>query len=463
MRGTVSLSLLASALVVNAMAADSLESMLSEGKVSGQFREFTISREYEDTRTFGGPTRIGEDYTRKANTIGGYLKYETGSFNGVSLGAAAYTAIGVGLRSPRNDYFQVDPTLLGDKNENLFYLGEAYLQYKNGNTTFKGGRQKLDTPMAGSDDARMLPNLFEAYVLSNTDVKDTTLVAAHVTKFAQGTFGRVYDASASAGNAVLSVTSGYSLVDSRTHAGDFENMGKYAIGDNTAGVSVAAAIYSGIPGLKLQLWDYYAHDILNAVYAEANYGWSYASGVAPYVAAQWINEQDVGSNNKINKVESDFLAAKLGVKVANFDLSAALSHNTKDSSAAANGGTISPWGGMPAYTQGMVSRHQFMAGTDAWKVAAGYDWKNFGINLNTSAYYVEYDMDALNGYSANNAWTASESGFDIIFVPESIKKLQLRFRANFTDEFYERHVDATASKNGAVSWDEYRFIANYNF
>lgn len=464
MRGTVSLSLLASVLIVNAFGADDVAGMFSEGKVSGQFREFTISREYDDTRPYAGSgTGAGYDYTRKANTVGGYLKYETGSLNGLSVGAAAYAAIGVGLRSPRDDYYQVDPTLLGEKNENLFYLGEAYLQYKNGNTTFKGGRQKLDTPMAGSDDARMLPNLFEAYVLSNTDIKDTTLIAAQVTKFAQGTFGRVYNAaSSSTGDDVLSVTSGYSLIDSRNRVGDFVEMGKYAIGENTGGVSVAAAIYSGIPGLKLQVWDYYAHDILNAVYTEANYGWSMANGIAPYLGVQWINERDVGSNsisnatNKLSNIDNDFIAAKIGVKVANFDLYGAVSHNSKDKNAAINGGTISPWGGMPAYTQGMVTRHQFMAGTDAWKVAGSYDWKDYGINLNTSVFYVEYDMDALNGYSANHSWTAKESGFDIIFNPQTIKNLQLRLRANYTDKFKEY-------TNGELGWDEYRFIANYNF
>lgn len=448
MRGTVSLSLLASALVVNAFGADDVIGMFNEGKVSGQFREFSISREVDDTRP-----AANNDYTRKANTIGGYLKYETGAWNGLSLGAAVYGTIGVhlGNRSNVND---VDPTLLSKDNQNDFYLGEAYLQYKNGNTTFKAGRQKLDTPMAGSDDARMLPNLFEAYVLTNTDVKDTTLVAAHVTKFAQGTFGRAYTSG------ILSATSGYSLVDARGQTGDFTNMGEYAIGEKTDGVSVVAAIYSGIPGLKLQLWDYYAHDILNAVYAEANYGFSMGNGVAPYVAAQWINERDVGSNNvaALNKVESDFVAGKIGVKVANFDVYAAVSHNSKDSASdnGTHGGTISPWGGMPAYTQGMVTRHQFMAGTDAWKAAASYDWKNFGVKLNTSVYYAEFDMDKLNGYAANHAWTAKEKGFDVIFNPETIKNLQLRLRANYTDDFY----DVTT---GSVSWDEYRFILNYNF
>jgi hypothetical protein len=436
-------------MVISASAADDLAGMFKEGKASGQVRAFYIDRDYSGTVSTH----------RDATAIGGYLKYETGAWNGLNLGAAFYTSNGLFLGdktlSNGADNPEVDPTLLGKSNDSVTYMGEAYVQYKNGNTTFKGGRQKLDTPMAGSDDARMLPNLFEAYVLSNTDVKDTTLIAAYVTKFAQGSFGRVYNGG------VLSVTSGYSLVDSKTHVGEFVDMGTYAIGENTGGVSVAAAIYSGIPGLKLQLWDYYAQDILNAVYAEANYGWSYASGVAPYVAAQWINERDVGSNSvaAVQKVESDFIAAKMGVKVANFDLSAAVSHNSKDSDAdnGTHGGTISPWGGMPAYTQGMVTRHQFMAGTDAWKVAAAYDWKDYGVNLNTGVYYVEYDMDPLNGYSnAAASDESSESGFDIIYNPQAVKNLQLRLRANYARDFQE----TTA---GDVSWDEYRVIANYNF
>lgn len=444
MRHTLRLSVLASVLVMNVSAADNVVSMFSEGKVSGQFREFSISRDYNGASNF----------TRKANTVGGYIKYETGAWNGLSLGAAAYGTIGFSLND-RSNLKEVDPTLLSTNNQNDIYVGEAYLQYKNGNTLFKAGRQKLDTPMASSDDARMLPNLFEAYVLSNTDVKDTTLIAAHVTKFAQGTFGRVYDASLNHANAVLSATSGYSYWDSRNQAGTFTDMGKYAVNQNTDGVTVAGVIYSGIPGLKLQAWDYYAHDILNAIYAEANYGFSMSSGISPYIAAQYIREDNIGADYA-GKVKSDFLGAKAGVKVANFDLYAAGSHNSKDASATINGGTISPWGGMPAYTQGMVTRHQFMAGTDAWKVAGSYDWKSMGVNLSTGAYYASFKLDALNGYSAK-ACTTTESGLDVIYSPQTVKNLQLRVRANYTRDF------AQTIAGVGTDWDEYRFIANYNF
>jgi imipenem/basic amino acid-specific outer membrane pore len=438
MRGTVSLSLLASALVVNAMAADDLAGMFKEGKVSGQIRAFYIDRDYSGTPSIH----------RNGFTLGGNLKFETGSFEGLSAGAAFYTANRI-FRGIEKDTY--DPSIIGANGGSYSILGEAYLQYKNGNTTFKGGRQKLDTPLAGADDARALPSLFEAYVLSNTDIKDTTLIAAHVTKFAPGTFAIGYDA----GN-VLGMTSGYSGVagNGTKYSGEFVNMGDWAIGKSNNGVSAAAAIYSGIPGLKLQLWDYYAHDILNAVYAEGNYGIAFGA-IAPYIGVQYIKEDNIGSDYA-GDVNSDFIAAKVGVKVANFDIYGAVSQNSKDAASAANGGTISPWGGMPAYTQGMVTRHQFMAGTDAFKVAGSYDWKDFGLNLNTGVYYTSFKMDELNGYSANHSWTATEGGFDFIYSPEVVKNLQLRLRGNFPRDYKETATTHT-------EWNEYRFIANYNF
>lgn len=439
MRPVLHLSFLASIIVMNAMAADDLASMFSEGNVSGQLRAFYIDRDYS------GSTSTH----RNGTSIGGNLKFETASLEGLSAGAAFYTTNRI-FRGLEDDTY--DPSIFGPDGDSYSILGEAYLQYKYNNTTFKGGRQKLDTPLAGPDDARMLPSLFEAYVLSNTDLKDTTLIAAHVTAFAPGTFALGYDAGG-----VLGLTSGYSGVagNATKYVGEFVNMGEWAIGKDNDGVSVIAATYSGIKGLKLQLWDYYAHDILNAIYADATYGWSYASGIAPYIAVQYIREDNVGDDYAGN-VQSDFLAGKVGVKVANFDVYGATSHNSKDSGSAVNGGTITPWGGMSAYTQGMVTRHQFMAGTDALKASGSYDWKNFGVNLTTGVYYAQFDMDSLNGYSVNYSWTATESGFDMIYSPQAIKNLQLRFRGNFPRDFKET---ATSDTN----WDEYRFIANYNF
>ena len=446
MKKYISMSVLTLGLLssVSLNAAEDLSSMFKEGKASGQIREFSISRSVEYTDST-------KDYTRDANAIGGYLKYETAEYKGLSFGAAFYTTNGFLNDSDLTDYTKVDPTLLGPNNSNYTMLGEGYLQFKYKNTTFKGGRQKLNTPMAGADDARMLPNLFEAYVLINSDVEDTTLIAAHVTKFAQGTFGRVYNGG------VLAATSGYSAVDSRDQVGKFVNMGTYAVGSKTDGVTVLSATYSGIKNLKLQLWDYYAHDILNVLYGQADFKWNclLSDSVKPFAAAQFIKENDIG-DKLAGKVNGFYWGVKLGAKVENFTAYIAYSKTSENDAGdgSLENAIITPWGGMPAFTQGMVTRHMFIAGTKASKLAASYNWKALGPNLKTVLYYANFDMAKYNGYTSDDA---SETGFDVIYYPELVENLQLRLRGNFANDFNVNTAGDT------VGWNEYRFIANYSF
>lgn len=453
MKKYISTSVLAAGLLcsVNANAADDFNSMFSDGKVSGQIREFSISRsiEYSDPAT--------KDYTRTANAIGGYLKYETADLMGLSLGAAFYTTNGFGLGGNKANNSEVDPTLLGKDNDGYSILGEAYLQYKLGNTTFKGGRQKLNTPLAGADDARMLPNLFEGYVLSNTDIPHTTLIAAHINKFAQGTFGRAYS------NGILSATSGYSGADAKNQVGDFVNMGNYAVGKATDGVTAGAVIFNPNKYVKAQVWDYHAYDILNAIYGQIDLKWNclISDAVHPFLSGQFIKEDEIGDKllNQLGgdgKIDSTYWAAKLGFKVAGLTIYGAYSETSSNSATDASyaNAIISPWGGMPAFTQGMVTRHQFLAGTKATKAVISYNFKDLGANITTTAYYTSFDMDANSGYGIKR--TATEPGFDIIYNDAIIKNLQLRLRGNFPRKFAE-------SASGDVGWDEYRFIVNYNF
>lgn len=447
----ITLSVAALGLIVSANAVEDLSSMFSEGTTSGQIREFSVDREYQGS--------AGSTTHRRANAIGGHLKFETADYKGLSFGAAAYTTNGFLNDTDYTDLNKVDPTLFGPGNENLTFMGEVYFNYKYEKTNFKAGRQTLETPMAGGDDARMIRNLFEAYMLTNTDIDGVTLTAGHIQGFSQGTFGRVYNAAANDANALLSVTSGYSYVDSRDQVGDFTNMGTYAVGQKTDGVSVASVVYTGVENLKLQLWDYYAYDLMNVVYAQADYSWTCTlnENVKPYVAAQFIKEDNVGED-LAGDVNGMYWGAKLGAKVENFNAYVAYSQTTENDAQEAAKGTanaiLTPWGGMPAFTQGMVTRHMFMAGTKASKVAASYNWKGFGPNLSTVAYYTSFDMHENSGYGI--ARTATEAGYDIIYYPEAVKNLQLRTRANFPRSFAE-------SSSGTTGWSEYRLIVNYNF
>jgi len=446
MKKTVLLSVIASTMIMAGGDIKPVEPVVVEdvekdwGEIFGQSRTFYIDR------TYSGAI----NNNRNSLATGGYIGYKTPNFNGFTAVVAAYGTYGFDIHDEDADVIgsaSYDPSLYGGEFDNYAFIGQAYINYAFGNTNIKIGRQRLDTPMAGADDARMLPNLFEAAVLSNTDVENTTLIAAHVTKETVGTFGNVYGAAGA-----LSLQSGYGLGYKLGTNGDFADMGEIALGEgtNTDGVTALAVIYTGVEGLKLQAWDYIAWDILNAVYLQADYGWNclLSDSVKMKASVQYINETDIGDALAAS-VDSNYFAAKLG---ASFDgLSGYFSYSaTSDSDGTMNGGIITPWGGMPAFTQGMVTRHMFFSDTDTWKAAATYKFTDLG--LKASAYYVEFDIGQSNTYKPGQAWTASESGFDIQYDVAAVKGLNLRLRANYPRDFAP-----------GLDWDEYRLIANYNF
>ncbi len=435
-----------------AEAPVAIEAEKDWGEVFGQSRTFYIDRSYSGIL----------DNNRNSLNTGGYIGYKTPEFGGFSAVIAAYGTYGFEIHSisAEEDYADngkwnsYDPSLYGRDGENYGFIGQAYLNFTYDKTTVKAGRMRLDTPLAGADDARMLPNLFEAAVLSNTNIEGTTLIAAHVTKETVGTFGNIY------GGGVLGLTSGYGLGMKEALSGDFVNMGTVALGstdadgnyiDNeTDGVTALAAVYSGVEGLKLRAWDYIAWDILNAVYLQADYGWNclLSDKVKMKASAQYIHESEIG-DALAGDVSSDYFALKLAASLDDLSVYAAYSA-TGDSDGALNGGIITPWGGMPAFTQGMVTRHQFFANTDTWKVAGSYKFADYGVKA--SVYYASFDIGAENSYVADTSWDASEYGFDIQYNVASIEGLNLRLRANFPRDF----------KPG-LDWDEYRLIINYTF
>ena len=445
MKKYIALSAIAVGLLssVNVQAADDLSSMFSEGKSSGQIRAFHINRDDNQRND-----------NQVATAIGGHLKFETADYKGLSLGTALYTTNRI-LPSLETDAMGPNTTLLGNDGSSYSILGEAFLQYKYENTTFKGGRQKLNTPLAGADDARMIPNLFEAYVLSNTDVANTTLVAAYVTKMAPGTFANAYNGG------IVGATAGYTAVPGNTalYQGEFTNMGKWAIGEDTDGVAVVGGIYKN-DNFKLQAWDYLALDILNAIYLQGDVKWNclISDAVKPFAAVQFIKEDGLGSY-ATKDVDSMYFGAKVGAGIGGFKAYVAYSQQSDADATAGdnlNSSTITPWGGMPAFTQGMVTRHMFIAGTKATKVAATYNFKQHGVNLSATGYYAEFDMDQNSGLGE---FTTKEPGFDIKYYPAAVKNLQLRFRGNFPAKYtLENTLEA-----GGRDWSEYRFIANYTF
>ncbi|PHS57550.1 MAG: porin [Sulfurimonas sp.] len=448
MKKALKLSIVSMIAITGVNAADDLSSMFSEGKTSGQIRMFYIDRAYQ-----GGS---GFAVKRDSFTVGGHLKYETAKLNGLSLAASFYTTNKIDL----NQHGTTDPSLLGTGLESYLILGEAYIAYGfsqfGTKTDAKIGLQRYDTPMMGSDDARTLPNTFEAYKFTNKDIKNVNIQIAHVNKIAYGTFSNIYSGG------ILGSTAGYPS-KGNAGTGKYLNLGEAAVGKSTSGVTNVMISFKN-KNFYAKLSNDYAWDLYNTLYVDAGGSVDYGQGLSAFASVQAIKQNDVGDDlmkesilGGNGEIDSLYWAAKVGVKYSGLTAYIAYSQTSKNDAADASykNAILSQFGGTPAYTQGMVTRHQFLAGTKATKTALTYSFKKQGVNLSTTAYYVSYDMDKNSGYGV--ARTATEAGFDIKYYPKSVKNLQLRFRGNFPRKFAE------ATVGNDTGWNEYRLIANYNF
>lgn len=430
-------------------ASDSAEKSTEVGKMSGEIRSFYITR----ARAYGESSK---DYTESSFAVGGNLGYEKRDYGieGVSTAVRFYATEPVGEQpqkqsAARTGEERLNATLFKNgEGEGYALLGEAFVTYRAGNTDVTAGRQKLNTPLAGADDVRMLPTLFEAAVVANRDIPDTTLLAALVSKVAYGTFANATPGDANISKNLGSLHYGYGA---NKAVGTFQNMGDAAIGEDTDGVTALAAIYDNRElGLKLQVWDYIAADILTALYAQADYDVT----VGPshlFLAAQSLSQE--GSGDRLaGKIHGEYSAVKAGIDMNGFSAMVAASQSGSDKNAALHGSIISPWGGAPAFTNGMVTRHGFISDVKAQKLQLGYKAGKVKATLAS----MTYDMGKENDKSFGHEWQARETTADVIYTMH--KELMLRYRLNITD----KNSDTDAPKSEA-GWTEHRLIVSYKF
>jgi len=126
---------------------------------------------------FDGYLRAGYQYQDESElAVGGKLHVESQPANSLSFGASFYTTQGIDQKY--NDGI----SFFSSDKHSYSILGEAYIKAELSNTTFKIGRQELDTPYADTDDIGMIPNTFEAVTFSNSSLKDTTISVFYLTK-----------------------------------------------------------------------------------------------------------------------------------------------------------------------------------------------------------------------------------------------------------------------------------------
>jgi hypothetical protein len=145
----------------------------------------------------------------------------------------------------------------GAKVENANWFNEAYVAVTAGKSTLKVGRQELDTPLAFTEKWSVESNSFEAAVLINQDLPDTTVVAAFV---GNGNGTEAFGQTTSQSN-----VQGLALAVGPVVNGD----GKFTT-YGTNGAYALAVINNSFKPLTAQAWYYDVSQLAQAYWLQAD-------------------------------------------------------------------------------------------------------------------------------------------------------------------------------------------------
>lgn len=168
----VKLSLAAALVASSAFAVENV-------KVDGQLKLWyqTVESSAKGSANLFEQGASSGDFVAKVGVTGNLTKK-------VGFGTTVYAVSTLGLENNLVSSEAIGATdgTLNGQGKNPVWLGEAYFTYSAGKTIAKIGRQELNTPLAYSETWNAAPNTFEAAVLINKDLPDTTLVAAYVSR-----------------------------------------------------------------------------------------------------------------------------------------------------------------------------------------------------------------------------------------------------------------------------------------
>jgi len=216
---------------------------------------------------------LGSEKKRITNAVGGELGCDVAVNSNVSGHVGAFASIDTGLnRSHNND-------ILGDffdeDLDSYLILGEAYLDLSYDKINMRLGRQRLDTPHIDSDDLRMVPNLFEAYMV------DVELVD-----------------NLHAGAGLVRNMSGWENGADHTH---FEGVGDVLGGDGNK-AWLAWATHEG-DLVDSSVWYYNIPDHLEITYADVIHGGQLTNDIGYELGMQFDWGKDIG-DSKLGNVDS---------------------------------------------------------------------------------------------------------------------------------------------------------------
>ncbi len=261
------------------------------------------------------------------------------------------------------------------------WMGELWLAATMGKTTAKVGRMELDTPFAYSEKWSIVPNTFDAAVLLNQDIPDTTLVGAWVGK------GNGVNAINANNWSVLNAIGGSvdAVVGADGKFGTFMDSGAYAAG----------IVNNSFKPLVAQAWYYNVSNVADAYWLQADINCQLVKGVT--IGAQYGEMSPKGLLEGLD--DSSAYAFKLGYEgIENLKVSAAYSKaDDKELAvlAIANVATDNLWTAeSKLYTETFWNRGWVgMPDAESWNAKISYDMKGIA---KVCASYTNVEIDRWN-------------------------------------------------------------------
>jgi len=261
----------------------------------------------------------------------------------------------------------------GAKVENANWMNEAWLAVTADKTTLKLGRMELDTPLAFTETWSAEKNTFEAAVVVNQNIPDTTLVAAWVGNGnGTETFGQNLQSNVDG----LGLAVG-PVVNKNGEFATYGTNGAYALG----------AVNSSIEGLTLQGWYYNVMRVAEAYWLQAD------ANIAGILAgAQYTGLKADGTGTKEDNVYALMLGYDLK-DVAKFKV--AYSDVNKDGSIGAAGfNTATSTGASKLYTEAWWN-YGYVVRSDTQTISVSAEANVATVDL--GAYYTNADQGQAGG------------------------------------------------------------------
>ena len=175
------LSLIASIAITTPLLADKVSEAFENMEVKGEIKAAYVNSNF-----------LGANKSDNVLAVGGNLGIVTGDFYGFKAGIT-FQASSVLSDDVNNN--NTSPFSVNGVSKRVHYfdasgavLSEAYLQYTISNTSLKVGRQFIYTPLVSTglenkSSEAIIKDSFEAYLLTNTDLPDTKIVAGYINKW----------------------------------------------------------------------------------------------------------------------------------------------------------------------------------------------------------------------------------------------------------------------------------------